>query len=452
MNQSRWYINEIDNLPDDFFNQIENLTQEKEYHYLAILLWNRGIRDLEPLEFLLNINQYQPKSYLEFKEEIDLAIARINQARIAQEKIAIWGNWRVDSIMSACILNEGLTEFFADNNQFIYHFSDRHLSCFGLTYQGIDELALQEVTLIIVTGTGSYNIDQVHYAHSLGIDIIILDRPMLSIPRPSVVSWLNPHNFPTSHPFYHFCAVAIAYKLIEGLATEYSSYFGKPITNLLDLVALGLLAQNVNLQGDGRSLARQGIVLIKQKKRQNITSLAETGFQIGDRALDRSYGLCHRIKGLISLYTDPYFVINLLTNKNFSNQNKLVDQAEKAYFNYLDLVQKTLDQAKKQVKNIDLSNTVIISLQNNQWHLGILDVVAKTITQEYGKPTIILSSNFNDQFDDRTFGYISSLDNLDLSPLIINCHELLDQYIVVPDGIKIILPTENIHLFIVIIT
>ena len=453
MNQSDWYLNDQNNLPDYFLNYIKDIIGQQQCHYLARLLWNRGVRDIQQLEFLLDTKQYQPTSYLEFGEEINLAIQRISKARITREKIAIWGNWQVGSIMSTCILIEGLEQFLSAKN-LRYYFPHRHQSYFGLHHQGIDELAQQEVTLIIVANTGSHNLDEVNYAHTLGIDIIIIDRPVLSSQRPSVVSWLNPHNLSPTHPFYHFSGVAIAYKLIEGLATEFSDSFSQPVTNLLDLVALGMLADanNLNLQAEARYLAKEGMELIKQEKRPNITALAETGFQIGDRALDISYGLVNRIRAISRIYRDASFVINLLTSKNFSTRNRLADQAEKAYFNYLDLVQKILDEARKKIQNIDLSNTLVIVLQNDQWHIGVLNLVAKVITEEYGKPTILLSTNFHEQSNSNSFGYVYSLPDFDLSQVIIDCSSLLNQYTVENAGINIVIPTENISLFTEIIT
>ena len=384
MYKSQWYLNHQDNVPDDYFiDQVQAITNKKQCQYLAQILWNRDIKNTQQLDFLLSTNKYQPTSYLAFGKEIQLAIQRLEKARIKTEKVSIWGDWQVDGMMSTCILWENLRQFFSQKNQLSYYFPDRFLPHFGLNCQGIDQLAQQGITLIVVADTGSHNLDEISYAQSLGIDIIIIDHPPSSLQRPAVVAWLNSHNLPISHPFYHFSSVAIAYKLVEGLAKEFPAYFTESITKSLDLVALGLLADTVNLQGDARYLVREGIKLIKEKKRHNINILANNCFEIGDRALDNSYGLTNRMRAISCVYTDAYLAINLFTSNNISLRTRLADQAEKAYFNCLDLLAKILKEARKKLQNLDLSNTTTILLTDSQWHPGILSLAAKIICTKW---------------------------------------------------------------------
>ena len=447
MNQSHWYYYKQDNIPDDFLQLIQVITQQKNCHYLTQLLWSRGIRDTADLEDLLGSNHYQPTSYSELGKEINLAIERIAKARMTREKVALWGNWQVASIMTTCVLKEGLTQFLWDQHHLTYYFPARHLSYFGLNEQGIDQLIQAGITLVITANTGSYNLEEVNYAQSQGLDIIILDRPVLSCQRPSVVAWVNSHSLPDNHPCYYLSGVAIAYKLLEGLATQYPEYFFQPITNLLDFVALGLLADKVNLRGEGRYLVKEGIKLIKQQKRHNITKLAENGFQIGDRALDIRYGLVNRIKGITSIYNNISFIFNLLTNQNVYHIDRLADQAEKAYFNCLDLAQKMLNEARKKIQNLDLSNTTVITLENNSWQSGLFPFIAENLVQDFGKPLLLITNNLGNEFASCSFAYIYSFPDLDLSLLVNNCRNLLDKFIVEADSIKVILPTENLSLF-----
>jgi single-stranded-DNA-specific exonuclease len=439
MNQSDWYIYDQDDMAEDFLSLIQTITQQTNCHYLARLLWNRGIREIQALEDLLGSNNYQSISYLELGEEVNLALERIAQARFTGEKVAIWGNWQVVSIMTTCVLKEGLEQFFGAENQLIYHFPDRQLSYFGLNYESIDRLIEEGINLIITANLGSDNLEEINYAHSKGLDIIIIDRPCFSCQRPSVVAWLNSHDL--AYP--NLPVIAIVYKLLEGLATQYPETFSQPISNVLDLVALGLLADKVNLQTEGCYLAKEGIKLIKQKKRHNITKIAENCFQIGDRALDISYGLINRIKAITSIYTEISFILKLFTCSDIYLINRLVNQAEKAYLNYLDLVQKMLNQARQKIKSLDLSNTSIIFLEHYSWHSGLFPFLAEILIPEFGKPLILISNQSNNS----SFAYIYSLPELDLSPAIIKCHHLLDQFIITTDHINLILPTENMALF-----
>ncbi len=434
---------------DRFSQQLQTITNLPECDYLAQLLWNRGIKNTQQLTSLFATGQHQPTSYLEFGNEIEQAITRINQAQINAEKVAVWGDWQVDSVISACILSEGLQDFFPFKDNLQFYFLERDLSCWGLNCEGIDNLARQDVSLIITVGIGSQNLQEIEYARSLGIDLIIIDRTPIINPDLSVVALLNPYLLPDTHPFYHVSEITIVYKLLEGLATISPSFFPQPVNNLLDLVALSLLATATEnyLSADERYLINQGFMLIKQAKRHSINSLAQLGFSIGDRALDQNDGLGRKIQLISSISTDINFIVNLLTNSEQKEQSKLTNQAEQIYLNCLDLYQKMVDEARKIISNIDLSNTQIIVLTNTQWQIGILDLLAKIIFTEYNKPILFLLPKNN-----YTLLSIYGLNSIYLSNLVEDYNHLIINFAFINNHLKCELLTENIDLFIEIIT
>ena len=132
---------------------------------------------------------------------------------------------------------------------------------------------------------------------------------------------------------------------------------------------------------------------------------------------------------------------------------KLVDQAEKAYFNYLELGQKIIDGLRKKLQSLDLSNTVIIVCENKQWHIGLVKFVAQIINEEYGKPTLLLSANLVGEYaDNYVYGYFCSSTNNNLFSLFPESSHLLKQYQVEKEGVHLVLALENISLFTEIIT
>ena len=118
---------------------------------------------------------------------------------------------------------------------------------------------------------------------------------------------------------------------------------------------------------------------------------------------------------------------------------KLVDQAEKAYFNYLELGQKIIDGLRKKLQSLDLSNTVIIVCENKQWHIGLVKFVAQIINEEYGKPTLLLSANLVGEYaDNYVYGYFCSSTNNNLFSLFPETSHLLKQYQVEKEGVHLV--------------
>ena len=431
-------------IPTDFVTLVQSLTHQTEVEYLAQILWHRGLRDSQQLQEFLLIDYCPPQDDNQWDEEMIRSISRIESSKINREKIVIWGDWQVDSLMAAIILKEGLQGFIADEESIIYHFPPRHLADFGLNRQGIDGLAQQGVTLMLMLNSSNHNETEINYAQSLGIDIIMIDRISLPCQRPPVFAWLNSFNISWDE---HFSRVSIVYKLIESLAKQYPDYFSQPVTNLLDIVALGLLADKVNLQGEGRYWVKQGMELIAQRKRPNITNLSRLMAQTGDRDLDISYGLPHRIRAISSLATDIDFVLNFLTNDHYSLVNRLPDRAEKIYFTCLSFLQKMWDEVKKKVNLLELVHQELIILQNDHWQIGMVNLLAQLVSQEYNKPVLLLSTNFTQQLKNKFLGYFYCADCVNINELILENSYLFDNYQIEQVGMRIIISHSNLNLF-----
>jgi len=104
MKETKWQISPCDNIPREFFEQVNHITKRNKSDYLAKLLWGRGIRDLEKLREFLDNNSYQPSPASEFGREIKSALIRLKKARDEGEKVAIWGNVYGDAITTTCLL------------------------------------------------------------------------------------------------------------------------------------------------------------------------------------------------------------------------------------------------------------------------------------------------------------------------------------------------------------
>jgi single-stranded-DNA-specific exonuclease len=395
---SLWQIEPTLDIPQWFLDCVGGYLSHGEGKYAAQLLWHRGIRDLERLPHFLDCDCYQSTSPLEFGQEMRLAVERLLRAREIGEKVTIWGDFDADGVTATSVLWEGLGQFLPQHRQLNYYIPNRHRESHGLNRRGIEKLAGEGTSLIVTCDTGSTNLEEIADAKDLGIETIVTDHHTLPDSRPNVVAILNPRYFAETHPLYHLSGVAVAYKLVEALYLTFPQIPQQPLETLLDLVAIGLVADVVQLQGDCRYLAQKGIrQLQKQNKaatatRMGVSVLLELCRKNGDRPTDISFGIGPRINAISRIHGDPSFGVELLTSKDEVYCRKLAQETELANTRRKELQKTTLERVKKKLESIDLSTTRVIILEDPQWQAGVLGLVAGQIAQEYARPTILLTS------------------------------------------------------------
>ena len=178
-------------------------------------------------------------------------------------------------------------EFLPQKERLIYYIPNRIKESHGLNLPGIDALAKDNFNLIITCDTGSTNIAEIEYAKGLGIEIIVTDHHTLPKERPPVIAIINPRYLPAEHSMYHLSGVAVAYKLIEALYQTLPELPKRPLEDLLDLVAIGLIADLVELSGDCRYLAQVGIKKLgeqlKNPTRPGVAKLLSLCKKTGDK-------------------------------------------------------------------------------------------------------------------------------------------------------------------------
>ena len=451
--KAKWQLLSTSIAPSEFVAGVEQITG-RESTYCAQLLWQRGIQDLTTLPGFLNPALYQPASPKAFGQEMVWAIARLQLARDRQEKVTIWGDFDADGITSTSVLWDGLGQFFPQHLQLDYYIPNRLTESHGLNNSGIKRLALAGTKLIVTCDTGSTNLTEIEYAQELGIDIIVTDHHTLLESRPPVTAIINPRNLATSHPLYHLSGVAVAYKLVEALYEALPNIPLKPLENLLDLVAIGLIADLVELKGDCRYLAQVGIQQLRRqtnpetRTRPGVAKLLNLCKKNGDRPTDISFGLGPRINAVSRIHGDASFCVELLTSQDAQRCNQLAEEAELANTRRKSLQKDTIKQVTKKLQQLDLSTTSVIVLEDPQWQEGVLGLAAGQIAQEYGRPTVLLSSGRkNDDGEIMAQGSARSVNNIDLYQLVKSQSDLLHRFGGHPFAAGLSLPLENLDLF-----
>lgn len=448
---SQWQTPPQTQVPKWLINAIKPYVPNSSGQYGAQLLWQRGHQDPQKLAGFLNPDVYQPTSPWEFGQEMRSAVTRLVTARQAGEKVTIWGDFDADGITSTSVLWEGLGQFFPQHQQLNYYIPNRLTESHGLNYSGIEQLAATGTTLIVTCDTGSTNLTEIDYAQQLGIDIIISDHHTLPSARPPVVAIINPRYFRDSHPLYHLSGVAVAYKLVEAMYGTLPDIPQQPVSELLDLVAIGLIADLVQLSGDCRYLAQRGIEKLKQTTRPGIKRLLELCQRSGDRPTDISFGIGPRINAVSRIHGDATFCVELLTSRDPQHTQKLAMETELANTRRKELQKNVTAQVTKKLAQIDLSTTSVIVLEDNQWQGGVLGLVAGQIAQEYHRPTILLNvDEVGAENQDKPImarGSARSIGGIDLYELVNSQAHLLHRFGGHPFAAGLSLLVENVPLF-----
>ncbi|MEG5159324.1 DHH family phosphoesterase [Microcoleus sp. AT3-A2] len=459
--------------PDWLIQAVRNHAPELPGNYAATLLWYRGIQNPEQIPGFLNPQLYQPASPFEFGLEMNWAIERIQQARKSTEKVAIWGDFDADGITSTSVLWDGLGEFFAQNDQLIYYIPNRLTESHGLNITGIDALAKAGIRLIITCDTGSTNIAEIEYATSLNIDTIITDHHTLPDDRPPATAIINPRYFPPNHQLFNLSGVGVAYKLVEALYHTLPDIPQRPLTDLLELVAIGLIADLVQLTGDSRYLAQIGIQQLQKQianpTRPGVAKLLELCKRSGDRPTDISFGLGPRINAVSRIQGDASFCVELLTSRDKKRCEELANLTEIANSRRKSLQKDVAKDAAHKLAKLDLSTTSVIVLSDPQWPVGVLGLVAGQIAQEYGRPVVLFCTEGSEQINENSpetqftslldsesptlppskiaRGSARSANQIDLYQLVKDQAHLLHRFGGHPFAAGLSLPVENIPLF-----
>ena len=416
--------------------------------FAAKLLVQRGIIEPEKLAAFLSIEAYQPTSAFAFPEMSE-AIARIQLAYEKKELIAIWGDFDADGITATSVLWEGLGQFFTRGDRLVFYIPDRLKESHGLSIKGLDELRSQcemsgqSLSLIITCDTGSTSSEAINYANTLGIDVIITDHHTLPDVRPPVVAIINPRYLANEHPLFHLSGVAVAYKLMEALYETLPEIPLHPLEDLLDLVAIGLVADLVQLTGDCRYLAQKGIEVLRQKKRLGVRLLLEQCKRVGDRPIDISFGIAPRINAVSRIWGDVRKCVELLTTSDERLDKSLIEQTELANTQRKALQKKVFKQVQAKIEQIDLSTTGIIVLVDPQWSVGVLGLVAGQVVGEYGRPTILCTLE-----DGIAKGSARSLEGINLYELLKGQEHLLTSFGGHPLAGGLSFPIENLQVLV----
>ena len=379
-------------------------------HFICSLLLQRGVNSLDKAKFFFRPeldSLYDP--YL--MKDMEKAIVRINNA--SSEKIMILGDYDVDGTTSTSML---YTYFSHRNYDLIYYIPDRYKEGYGVSLESIDYAKDNKVSLIITVDCGIKAVNQVEYANSNGIDIIICDHHLPDTKIPKAYAVLNPKQSDCTYPFKDLCGCGIAYKLIT--AHNLKSENKLNIRSLLDFVALATVSDMMPLIDENRVMVFHGLKEINNNPRLGLRNFlklnnnkvdeSNISFNIGPRI--NAAGRMKNGKIIVDLLVeeDPNKAMSLSNEVEFLNSKRRATEK---------------DVFENVVEKIDHSKYSNIIYGQN-WSTGVLGIVASRVIEKSYKPTIIITD-----FDQELLtGSVRSVFGFNVYDALVKCEKYLYQF------------------------
>lgn len=319
--------------------------------------------------------------------DMDAAVDRVLSAKNNGEKICVWSDYDCDGIPGGVMLTEFLRSIGLDVTHYIPH---RHKEGYGLNQEGIETLASAGITLIITIDLGTMEAENISYAKTKGVDVIVTDHHIVPSELPKALALLNPKRTDSKYPFDGLCGAGVAWKLVQGiLIRERSGMKEGQEKWLLDLVGLATLADMVPLVGENRMLAHYGLLVMKRARRPGLAALLQV-LRIRPSTLtedDIGFMVAPRINAA-SRMDSPEAASKLLGSTNEVEAKVLAQELNRINDMRKGVVASIAKEANKRLKEIDMSSSVIV-MGSPLWRPGVLGLVANTLAEAHKKPVFL---------------------------------------------------------------
>lgn len=391
---------------------------------LAQCLLNRGLSEPDPIQQFLEPrlkNLSDPFAL----PNMERAVQRLHAARERSEPLVIFGDYDVDGVTSTALLVEVLTALGWRVHRYLPHRKDEG---YGLSQTGVRNCLEQfPVPLLLAVDCGSTAVEAVGWLKEQCVDVVVLDHHQVSVPPPAAVALVNPQLGPPDSPsFRELCSVGLAFKLAHALVKAGRDRNGElersfDVRPLLDLVALGTIADLVPVTGENRILVAAGLRYLNQTARPGLRALREiaqitrpiggyeVGFQLGPRL--NAAGRLENAREALDLLLAPDAAAAEPIARRLDARNRERQEIER----------KIADEVIGAVgARFDPTRDFVIVEGQLLWHIGVVGIVASRVLREFYRPTIILGGDAKEWR-----GSGRSIDGFDLASALRECDDLL---------------------------
>lgn len=386
---------------------------------LAKLLIQRGISNFfEAKEYFRpSIDTIHDPFLMNGMEEASL---RVINAITNNEKICVYGDYDVDGTCSAALMYLFLKELGADVEVYI---PNRLTEGYGVSINSIDGFAEKGITLLITVDCGITAVEEVAHAKTKGIDTVICDHHQPKEELPDAVSVLDPLKPGCNYPFKYLSGAGVAFKLAR--AVSYRIGKKELPMKYLDLVALAGAADIVPLLDENRVLVREGLDLINKNPRPGILALIRIArLEPGDLSAGKIvFTIAPRINAVGRL-GDAQRAVELFTTEDYDEAKRLAQVLEDENIARRKIDEATFSHAVNKVEeNLDFDNDLGIVLHGDEWHPGVIGIVASRLVEKYYRPSVMLST-----IDGVAKGSARSISGFNIYEALESCEDLLLQF------------------------
>ena len=373
-------------------------------------------------------------------KDMAAAVQRLNSAMGHKERILVYGDYDVDGVTAVALVYRFLQQFYSNID---YYIPDRYEEGYGVSRQGIDWAAEEGVKLIIVLDCGIKAVEEVRYAKQKGIDFIICDHHVPDRVLPPAVAILNAKREDDTYPYKHLSGCGVGFKLIQAFAMDNGMPFSD-LVPLLDLCAISIAADIVPIMGENRILAYHGLRQLNQSPSVGVKAVISI-CGLEDRELtlmDVIYKIGPRLNASGRIENGRESV-SLLVEKDEEMAARRAAQIDHYNEQRKDLDKAMTEQANQIVASlVHQSDHKAIVIYNEEWHKGVIGIVASRLTEIYFRPAVVLCSDGG-----MATGSARSVAGFDIYKAIESCQDLLENFGGHTYASGLTLRTENVPEF-----
>lgn len=368
-------------------NDNNELLYQKISPLMTKILKMKGISDLDEMTDFLSSQPkktYDPFMMKNMKEVVDVVLSTVKN----NKTICIYGDYDVDGLSSVSLMMQLLSQM---TTKCFYYIPSRFEEGYGLNKEALKSIKNDGADLVITVDCGSVSVEEVAYAKSIGLDIIVTDHHNTGEATPDCLI-LNPKQLDCSYPFEHLCGCGVAFKLAQGIQRQ--AQLPKSILNgLLDLVAIATVADIVPLLGENRTLVKYGLTQINKRKRRGLKTLIEG---VGLRSKNIN---AYHIAYIIGPHLNAGGRIDTAkagVELFLSNEEAKINQYTRLLIE-LNRQRKNLQEEGfvkcKEIVEACHKDDLFLVIDSGNIHEGVTGIIASKIKERFYRPTVIVTQS-----------------------------------------------------------
>src|SRR3989339_105856 len=379
---------------------------------LEQILKNRGITETASFLNPRLANLKDPFDIPNIEKAAEQVLLAIGKNR----KILVYGDYDVDGVTGTAILLETLQYLGATAGHYI---PSRYGEGYSMNLEAVKKAKEEKVELIITVDCGISNLKEIELANRLGIDVVVTDHHNVPETLPPALAIVNPKMIPASHPSKNLAGAGVAFKFAWVLLRKAEKKDNAFLTDLLDLAALGTVADAVPLTEENRIIAYAGLNILNQKKRLGINHLIEAALLTGEINIHHvKFALAPSINAAGRL-EHASMSLNLLKADNAEEATKIAKELNSINIrrqNIGSLIQK---EVFARIESEKLDQNKVIILKGENWHPGVIGIVASQVADKYYRPAVLISNGR---------GSARSIDEINVYEILAACRDLYSSF------------------------